>query len=117
MAERGPLPPHRTTASLRHHAPLHRGLGRISYGLVAGKESKHDQRHHQQRQGLHGQADARRPAVPLPWVVEEMRRDPCRGKNGLHGQMELHGYNRIVILPFAQLQMRYSRSDAEITMA
>lgn len=66
MAVRRPLPPHRAEAALRHHAAVHRGLGREPDGDAAGEEGQHDQRDDQQRPGGDGEADARGYAVLVP---------------------------------------------------
>lgn len=66
MAVRRPLPPHRAEAPLRHHAAVHRGLGREPDGDAAGEEGQHDQRDDQQRPGGDGEADAGGYAVLVP---------------------------------------------------
>lgn len=64
------MPPNWPEAPLCHHAAVYRRLGRIAYGHASGEEGEHDQRHHQQRQIVHGEAHAGRHAVPLPWNVK-----------------------------------------------
>lgn len=63
------MSPNRPETSLRHHAPLHRGLGRVAHGPAAGEEGEYDQRHHQQRPGRDGEADTRGYAVSFPGLV------------------------------------------------
>ena len=67
MAERGPMPPHRTEEAVRDHKALHRRLGRVPDGPAAGEEGEHDQGDDQQgRRGGSGEAHPGGHAVPLP---------------------------------------------------
>jgi hypothetical protein len=52
-----------------HHTLVHRRLSRVAHGHVAGEEGEHDQRHNQQGQGCHGEADTRGHAVLVPRVL------------------------------------------------
>ena len=86
----GSLPSYRPKASLRHHSSVHRRLGREQNGHAAGEKGQHDQRHHQQRQGGHGEAHPGGHAVSIQrllstqcWHVRLQTMQSCRNRGFL----------------------------------